>query len=69
MTDRKIHPLVAELAGKLPSPQADAAERAGITQAYLSQIVRGVRQPTLETIDKLAGVAGLEVRLGKRRKK
>ncbi len=69
MTDRKIHPLVAELVSKLPGTQAEIAARAGITQPYLSQIACGLRQPSLDAIERLADVAGLEIRLAKRRRK
>lgn len=69
MNDRKmqIHPLVAELASKLTGTQVEIAARAGISAPYLHQLINGNRQPTLETLDKLAEAAGLEVRLAKRK--
>lgn len=63
-----ISPIVTEILSRLPGPQKAAAERCGISAAYLSQIVAGKRQPTLATLEKMAEAAGLELRVAKRRK-
>ena len=41
--------------------QADLAERVGLETAYVSQIERGVREPTLRVLDRIA--TALKVRL------
>lgn len=40
----------------LDMPQAELAERSGLTPAAISQILDGKREPTLQTICKILGV-------------
>lgn len=41
--------------------QADLAERAGISQGYLSSLERGEKQPTLPILKKLAKALNISV--------
>ena len=39
--------------------QKEIAEASGLTQSYISLILKGDRQPTLETVDKLMNATGV----------
>ena len=41
--------------------QAELAERAGISQGYLSSLERGEKQPTLPVLKRLASALGISV--------
>lgn len=41
--------------------QAELAERAGISQGYLSELERGEKQPTLPVLKSLASALGISV--------
>ena len=62
-----MNPLITAILSRLPSPQAAAAKRCGISQAYLSQIIAGKRVPPLATLQRMAEAAGLELRVAKRK--
>ena len=62
-----MNPLITAILSRLPSPQSAAAKQCGISQAYLSQIVTGKRQPPLATLQRMAEAAGLELRVAKRK--
>lgn len=41
--------------------QEDLADRAGLDRTYVSGCERGVRNPTLKSLDKLANALGVEI--------
>lgn len=61
-----MNPIITAILARLPSPQKAAAERCGISAAYLSQIIAGKRVPPLATLQRMAEAAGLELRVGER---
>ena len=61
-----MNPIITAILARLPSPQSAAAKQCGISQAYLSQIVTGKRQPPLATLQRMAEAAGLELRVAER---
>lgn len=65
MTDPQVHPIVASIVANLAGSQTEIAQRAGLSQSYFCQIATGKRVPPLATIERLAKVAGLELRLVK----
>ncbi|MDR0416246.1 MAG: helix-turn-helix domain-containing protein [Propionibacteriaceae bacterium] len=43
--------------------QTELARRMGSTQEYVSSVERGVRTPTLDTLQRMAAAVGLELKL------
>jgi transcriptional regulator with XRE-family HTH domain len=71
MGEPHVDPIVAELLERLEQlgeSQLAIADRAGISQPYLSQIVKGKRQPTLDVLHRLADVAGRRLSLPRGRR-
>ena len=58
---------IAQLRRALKLTQKDLAKRAGIDQADVSNFERGASNPTLNTLDALAGAVGMEIGIRKRR--
>ncbi len=46
---------------RLGISQAQLAMRAGVTQSYISQICKGRKAPTLETLRRICGVLGISL--------
>jgi len=57
---------VIELRGKLNLTQVELAEKAGLPQAQISRIERGVVSPTSATLGKIAEALGADLRLVER---
>lgn len=53
--------LKARINGKLT--QAELAKKAGVKQAYIARLEGGTANPTVESINKVAGALGKELKL------
>ena len=58
---RKLGSNVQRLRHELGQSQEELAERAGLHRTYVSGVERGVRNPTLTVIDRLARALGVTV--------
>jgi DNA-binding XRE family transcriptional regulator len=58
---------IAESRRALKLTQKDLAKRAGIDQSDVSNVERGAGNPTLATLDAIAGAVGMEIEVRKKR--
>jgi transcriptional regulator with XRE-family HTH domain len=58
--------LVAEILDRSGLSQAELARRAGIPRSVLNVYLRGRREPGADALARLAGAAGMELRLAER---
>jgi transcriptional regulator with XRE-family HTH domain len=61
MAKRGIGAIIAELRGKAGLSQEELAHRASIHRTHVSQIERGLKSPTLKTLQRLAKALGVSM--------
>ena len=61
MNNQQIGKLIQERRDYLNLTQKDVAEMAGITFKSISEIELGIRNPSINTLNKVLGVLGLEL--------
>ena len=57
----KIGAAIKQVRSKAGLKQKDLAERCGVTAAYLSQIERDVRTPSIELLEKIGSILGIPI--------
>lgn len=63
MTRQEIGHIILKRRQDLSLKQADLAELTGITSKTIYLIENGTGNPSLETLEKIAGVLGLEIKM------
>lgn len=58
----KVRKNIKAIRTKKKVSQGDIAKALGVHISYISQIERGIRNPTLSTIEKIAGVLGVSIK-------
>jgi transcriptional regulator with XRE-family HTH domain len=53
--------VIASLRGKVSLSQEALAEKAGVHRTYISQLERGIKSPTIDTLTRIAAALGLKV--------
>ena len=53
---------LAEIRRKKKMSQFDLAEKAGVSQACVSQVERGIKNPTLGTLRKISAALGVSIK-------
>jgi len=66
-TERVASRLIAQMRSYSGMSQAELARGAGMTRSVVNAYERGRRQPGVDALVRLAGAAGLQVRLGRER--
>ena len=61
MNKQQIGTIIKERRDYLNLTQKDVAEMAGITFKSISEIELGIRNPSINTLNKVLGVLGLEI--------
>ena len=61
MNNQQIGTIIKERRDYLNLTQKDVAEMAGITFKSISEIELGIRNPSINTLNKVLGVLGLEI--------
>lgn len=61
MNNQQIGKIIQKRRDYLNLTQKDVAEMAGITFKSISEIELGIRNPSINTLDKVLGVLGLEL--------
>lgn len=61
MNNQQIGKIIQERRDYLNLTQKDVAEMAGITFKSISEIELGIRNPSINTLNKVLGVLGLEL--------
>jgi len=61
MNNQQIGTIIKERRDYLNLTQKDVAEMAGITFKSISEIELGIRNPSINTLNKVLGVLGLEL--------
>jgi hypothetical protein len=61
MNNKQIGKIIQERRDYLNLTQKDVAEMAGITFKSISEIELGIRNPSINTLNKVLGVLGLEI--------
>ena len=61
MINQQIGKIIQERRDYLNLTQKDVAEMAGITFKSISEIELGIRNPSINTLNKVLGVLGLEL--------
>ena len=61
MNNQQIGKIIQERRDYLNLTQKDVAEMAGITFKSISEIELGIRNPSINTLNKVLGVLGLEI--------
>ena len=64
--DRVASELIADIRRTSGLSQAELARRAGMQSSVLSAYARGRRQPSVESMARIAAAAGVELQLGPR---
>ena len=64
-SDRAARELIAEMRSRRGLTQAELARAAGMTRSVVNAYERGRRQPSVDALARLAGAAGMRLRLAR----